>query len=227
VSGSADVRVIEVVEQSAAQRQTAIITFMERPDKGQAEFMKLTGAEILMTPIRPMSLLNRLTPGVPVVLSFEYRGALHWFSTRVIRVRRPLGDEFVIKIPAQIIRNQRRGCYRVAPSISLPLRIRTFVGYNNPVSILVENLSQKGIAISFPDNAQALFKNNLATFELDLGRFGRVTLTALLRSTMHMASGRLQVGMEFSSPGTKVDLVLSDYLNARQREDLQRRRGVN
>lgn len=215
----------EVIAAAAAEHQISEILFLRFPDKGRAEIVSVAPDGIMLKALQPSSLSVRLESGEPCVVWFESKGALHWFFTKPIRFDRPR-REFVLKMPGEVTRLQRRAFFRVQPSASLPVFVKSFAGDNQTKEIQVENISQKGIALSFAEDPQNRFVDGFATFEVDLGKFGLVALHAEVRSKRRTPDHRFFVGMEFIKINTRAEYNLSDYLSARQREDLKKKLGM-
>jgi c-di-GMP-binding flagellar brake protein YcgR len=212
----------DVIEQAVAEQQSANILFLRFPDRARAEVVGLAPDGIVLAALRPASLYVRLIGAEPFVVWFETKGALHWFMTRPIRVVK-MRPEFVVRLPARITRMQRRSSFRVRPSEELPARVIKLSEMPAFNSILLENLSQGGVALSFSDDPEFYFADQPAPLELDLGQFGRVKLQVEVRSMRYSQEHRYQVGLEFKDISATAQKNLTDYLSARQREDLKKK----
>jgi len=214
-------RVRKIVHQAVSNKLHVAITFPEVPARGRSSLLSFSGQEILLSTLRPAALTILLEKGAYATFAFEDRGVMYWFGSRVFQYLEDTRD-FLVGTPTKVWRVHRRQSFRVEVSEHLPGKILYFEGFPDQASIRVENLSAKGLALSFPGDPRHLFKDEGTEFEMDLGKAGRVREVAVLRSLRRLPSGRFLAGMEIRQLSVEAERVLSQFVTERQREDLKK-----
>jgi c-di-GMP-binding flagellar brake protein YcgR len=222
MSPQVNLNVREVLHDAATNQLVAEVLFLNNPNRGKSTFAGFLSDGLLLSPVKPNSLRSRIQELEPLVIWFEFRGALHWIFSRVVRVIMP-DRLFVLRMPDVVNRLQRRSGFRVTPSKTNPALIRSFSKCRDVRSIAVKDISLKGVCIVFPNNPIDCFQNNSADFSIDLGQFGALNLSGLLKTLRRLPEGSFQAGLEFKNLMVRAEAILSDYLNARQRESLSKR----
>lgn len=216
----------ESLERACGERTRVKINLMESDGMFTSNMVHLYQDEILLDGYKPEDIRNRLLKGTKLEICFTIeKKSLYCFHSGFNGQKGSTGSQFLVALPEQISRVQRRASYRVDPQRTLSADVLKIGPSWTQGKVRVEDISLEGACFSFPRKAE--MKIGVVLPEIRLRLYNSPTdlvIDAIVRSYYRGPDGRFRLGLEWDFESRAQQKVMSDFINACQREEAKRRR---
>lgn len=216
----------QTLEEMVAERARAELSSGSGNDFTLVRMMKLAPEGILVFPQEIELAKDVIALRGEIVIRLVWQNAFYEFQSAIEQWVDLERGEVFIRIPSRIDRIQRRDSYRVAPSVGNPVRVLAFGKRRGKEAsaLPVFNISLSGICILFRANPDYRLAETIEPIELQLANCGTIRLSGEVRRIHAGSDTHVEVGIRFQTFSSGAKNVLAQYMLARQREDLSRRR---
>lgn len=216
----------QTLAEMVAERAVAELSSGGRRDFTLVRLMKLAPEGILVFPREIELAQDLIALRGDIHIRLVWKNAFYEFDSQISEWVDVERGEVFIKRPERIDRIQRRDSYRIAPSIQNPIEVISCGDRRgkDARSLVVFNISLSGICIVFRADPKYRLGDNIGTIELKLSNLGVIRLSGEVRRMRAGAESFFEVGIRFQTFSGGAKNALAQYMLARQREDLTRRR---
>lgn len=173
---------------------------------------------ILIRGLEPAEDARHLRSPSPIKVSFSYenRGMFKFDSVF-------LGSNgvnyYLIQYPTELIRIQRRNTYRVVPAQTLSAQCVSISDKNTKDRVKVENISQEGVRLTFPNKVDLPIGSRIVNIKLQLPGNREVQAHGVVRSIIPDGAEGCSIGIKWVFIDSEAYRILTEYVGACQRKE--------